>query len=65
MLAKSDIELEFDRETQEYHVIWEPTFIGMGKTSHEALEDLRMAAHFGVNTLIDFELQGIDIRKED
>ena len=64
MLVKSDINLEFDRETQEYHIIWAPAVIGMGKTKHEALEDLRMAAHFGVDTLIDLKLKDIGIRKE-
>ncbi len=65
MMAKSDINLEFDRETREYHVIWEPTFIGMGKTGHQALEDLRITAHFGVDTLVDSKSKEIIIRKED
>jgi hypothetical protein len=64
-LAQSNINLEFDRETQEYHIIWEPMVIGMGKTRREALEDLRMAAHFGVDTLIDLKLKDAGIRKED
>jgi predicted RNase H-like HicB family nuclease len=65
VLSKSDINLEFDREAQEYHVIWAPVCIGMGKTRHEALEDLRTAAHFGVDTLIDLNLKDAGIRKED
>jgi len=65
VLLKSDINLKFDREAQEYHIIWEPVCIGMGKTRHEALEDLRMAAHFGVDTLIDLKLKDAGIRKED
>jgi hypothetical protein len=64
-LAKRDINLEFDRETQEYHIIWEPVVIGMGKTRHETLEDLRVAAHFGIDTLVDLKLKGIGIRKEE
>ena len=65
MLAKNDINLEFDRETGEYYIIWEPIVIGMGKTKHEALKDLRTAAHSGVDTLIDLKLKDIGIIKED
>jgi hypothetical protein len=61
-LAKNDIKLEFDGETREYYIIWKPVVIGMGKTSTKALEDLREAAHFGVDTLINLKLK--DIRKE-
>jgi predicted RNase H-like HicB family nuclease len=62
MVVKNDINLEFDRETGEYYIIWEPIVIGTGKTRHETLEDLRTAAHFGVDTLIDLKLKNI---KED
>jgi len=65
MSAKGKINLEFDRETQEHYIIWEPVVIGIGKTRHEALEDLRMAAHLGVDTLIDLKLKGIGKRKEN
>ena len=58
-LAKNDINLEFDSETGEYYIIWEPIVISMGKTRREALEDLRTAAHFGVDTLIDLKLKDI------
>jgi predicted RNase H-like HicB family nuclease len=64
-LAKNTINLEFDRETGEYYIIWKPIAIGMGKTRHEALKDLREAAHLGVDTLIDLKLKDIGIRKED
>jgi predicted RNase H-like HicB family nuclease len=61
-LANS-INLEFDNKIGEYYIVWEPVVIGAGKTAGEALEDLREAAHFGVDTLIDRKLQ--DIKKED
>ena len=64
-MAKNDINLEFDRETREYYIIWEPKVVGMGKTRHEALEDLRTAAHFGVDTMINLTLKDIGVRKED
>ena len=59
----NNINLEFDKKTREYYIIWEPIVIGMGKTSREALEDLREAAYFGVDTLIDLKLK--NIKKED
>jgi predicted RNase H-like HicB family nuclease len=62
-LAENDINLEFDRESGEYYIIWKPVVIGMGKTRTKVLEDLREAAHFGVDTLIDLKLK--NIRKED
>jgi predicted RNase H-like HicB family nuclease len=61
-LTENDINLEFDRESGEYYIIWKPLVIGMGKTSRDALEDLREAAHFGVDTLINLKLK--DVRKE-
>jgi predicted RNase H-like HicB family nuclease len=61
-LAENDIKLEFDRESGEYYIIWKPLIIGMGETRTRALEDLREAAHFGVDTLIDLKFK--DIRKE-
>ena len=62
-MAKNNINLDFDSEIGEYYIIWEPVVIGTGKTGREALEDLREAAHFGVDTLIDQKLK--NIKKED
>ena len=59
----NSINLEFDKKNGEYYIVWEPVVIGAGKTAGEALEDLREAAHFGVDTLIDRKLQ--DVKKED
>jgi len=61
-LANS-INLEFDKKIGEYYIVWEPVVIGTGKTAGDALHDLREAAHFGVDTLIDRKLK--DIKKED
>jgi len=57
-LANS-INLEFDKKSGEYYIVWEPLVIGAGKTRDEALQDLREAAHFGVDTMIDRKLQNI------
>jgi len=61
-LAKNGINLDFDNETGEYYIIWKPVIIGTGETGDKALEDLREAAHFGVDTLINLKLK--DIKKE-
>jgi len=59
----NNIKLEFDKQTGEYYIIWEPVVIGAGKTKSDALEDLREAAHFGVDTLIDLKLENIKKEK--
>jgi len=61
-LANS-INLEFDKKSGEYYIVWEPVVIGAGKTAGDALQDLREAAHFGVDTMIDRKLE--NIKKED
>jgi predicted RNase H-like HicB family nuclease len=58
VLANS-IDLEFDKESGEYYIVWEPVVIATGKTADEALQDLKEAAHFGVDTMIDRKLQNI------
>jgi len=59
MSRNNAIELEFDEETRNYYIVWEPIVIGLGKTRQEALEDLRQAAHSGLDTLIDLKLEDI------
>lgn len=53
MSRNHDIEIEFDEKNQSYYIIWQPIIVSLGKTRQEALEDLRTAAHFGVDTMID------------
>ena len=64
MSARGNITLKYDKETRDYYIIWEPVVIGTGKTGREALEDLRTAAHFGVDTMIDLKLKNSVKRKE-
>ena len=59
----NSINLEFDKKSGEYYIVWEPVVIGAGKTAGDALQDLREAAHFGVDTMIDRKLE--NIKKED
>lgn len=56
-LTRNDIIVECDTETMDYYSVWEPVVIGSGKTEVEALEDLRTAAHFSVDKLIDLKLK--------
>jgi len=53
----NNIKIEFDEETQNYYIIWQPIVVSLGKTKGEALEDLREAAHFGVDTIIDLKIK--------
>ena len=53
---KNSIKIEFDEESRDYYIIWQPIIIGAGRTGYQALEDLREAAHHSVDTLIDLKL---------
>jgi predicted RNase H-like HicB family nuclease len=59
MSRRPDIKIEFDLETDSYFIIWEPLVLSLGRTPEEALEDLRSAAHLGVDTFIDAKLKDI------
>jgi predicted RNase H-like HicB family nuclease len=62
-VVRNDIKLEYDQESGDYYIVWEPVILSVGKTEGEALEELRGAAHSGVDTLIDLKLK--NIKKED
>ena len=55
----NEIKFEFDEITEHYYIIWQLRVISSGKTKEEALEDLREAAHHGVDTIIDLELKDV------
>ena len=57
--SNDDIEFEYDRETGDYYIFCQPRVIGTGKTASEALEDLRAAAHFSVDTLVNLKLRNL------
>jgi hypothetical protein len=60
MPASNEIQIEFDKQVRNYYTIWQPMVaIGMGKTVQEALEDLRTAAHFGIETKVNLKLEEI------
>jgi predicted RNase H-like HicB family nuclease len=62
-VVRNDINLEYDQESGDYYIVWEPVILSAGKTERQALEELRGAAHLGVDTLIDLKLK--KIKKED
>ena len=55
-----DIAVEFDDATGSYFIIWAPLIASAGGTEHEALEELRDAAHFGVDSMIDMKIKDIN-----
>jgi predicted RNase H-like HicB family nuclease len=59
-VVRNDINLEFDKESGEYYIVWEPVVISAGRTEREALEELRGAAYLGVDTIIDRKLKKIN-----
>jgi predicted RNase H-like HicB family nuclease len=52
-----DIAVEFDEASRSYFIVWAPLIASAGDTEHEALEELRDAAHFGVDAMIDMKLK--------
>jgi len=61
----NEIRIEYDEEIQSYYVIWRPvTTMGMGQTEKEALEELKEAAYFGIDTLVDIKLAEICCKEE-
>jgi hypothetical protein len=61
----NEIDIKFDAASQEYYASWEPIVIGTGKTVYETLEDLRQAAHFSIDALIDLKSGNTDTGKGD
>jgi len=59
MLPPGDeITIEYDEVSQSYYAVWvPPRAIGLGRTRREALEDLRAAVDFGVETFIGSKLE--------
>ena len=55
--TRNDIILECDPDTMDYYSMWEPIVVGAGKTEQEALDDLRKAAYFSVDKLIELRLK--------
>jgi len=60
-LPSGEITIDYDDDSQSYYCIWRPlTSVGLGKTEAEALDDLRAAAHLGIETMVDLKLREIE-----
>lgn len=60
-LPCNEILVAYEDDSQSYYSIWQPlTCVGLGKTKVEALADLRAAAHFGIETVVDLKLTEIE-----
>jgi predicted RNase H-like HicB family nuclease len=60
-LPYDEMVIAYDDDSQNYYCIWRPlTSVGLGKTEAEALDDLRAAAHLGIETTIDLKLRKIE-----
>ena len=60
-LPYDEIIIAYDGDSKSYYCIWRPlTSVGLGKTEAEALDALRTAAHFGIETMVDLKLSEIE-----
>jgi predicted RNase H-like HicB family nuclease len=60
-LPYDEITITYDDDSQSYYCIWRPLIsVGLGKTESEALDDLRAAAHLGIETVVDLKLREIE-----
>ncbi|HEY31956.1 MAG TPA: hypothetical protein G4O10_02480 [Dehalococcoidia bacterium] len=62
LLLSDEIRTEYDDDSQSYFVVWRPLVaIGMGKTEQAVLDDLRAAAHFGIETMVRSKSRAIGL----
>jgi predicted RNase H-like HicB family nuclease len=60
-IPDNDIRIECDAAAEGFHTTWRPcTAVGLGSDEREALEDLREAAHFYIDTMVDLKLEEIE-----
>jgi predicted RNase H-like HicB family nuclease len=60
-LPCDEIVIDYDDDSQSYYCIWRPlTSVGLGNTEAEALDDLRAAGHFGIETMVNLKLREIE-----
>ena len=65
-LPGSEMLIEYDEELRSYYIVWSPvTAVSLGRTEQEALEELRAAAHFGVDTAVNLKLAEIQSDEAD
>ena len=60
MAEDDEIKTEFDEHIRRFYAVWRPLIsAGRGETEKEALEDLKEAALFGVETAVNIKLPEI------
>jgi predicted RNase H-like HicB family nuclease len=53
-----EIHIEYDTVSNNYYVVWQPmVVVSAGSTRKEALDDLKKAAHFGIDTILNREVE--------
>jgi predicted RNase H-like HicB family nuclease len=58
--GNDEINIQYDETDSSFFIVWRPIYvIGTGSTETEALEDLREAAHLGIDTTIGEKLKEI------
>ncbi len=63
-MSDNEMTIEYDEELKSYYIVCRPlAAVGLGETEREALADLREAAYFGIDTMVDLKLEEI-VRKE-
>jgi hypothetical protein len=59
-LHDNEMQIEYDEVIRGYYIAWRPAAaMGMGRTKEKALEELRQAAHFGIDTAVILKLAEI------
>jgi hypothetical protein len=57
----AELRVEVDGETGCRYIVWQPMVtVGLGTTEREALEDLRRAAHAGIDCSIDEKCREVE-----
>ena len=53
-----DIQIEYDSVSSTYYIVWQPmVVVGGGSSRKAALDDLKSAAHFGIDTILNKEIE--------
>ena len=53
-----DLQIDYDTVSNTYYVVWQPmVVVGAGPTKKAAMDDLKKAAHFGIDTILNREVE--------
>ena len=55
-----DIRIEYDTVSNSYFIVWQPMLVvGTGSSRKAALDDLKKAAHFGIDAILNVEIEKV------